>query len=331
MPINKTVEAETEPEAEEIILEQQPFENFKYPLNINMSELVKAYKENKGNVKQKPINEYHYKFLSEIPEKCKVTQPIPLLFIVKSATQNFRRRQVVRETWGNETLIKHIILKTVFNLGNPHNSTIQGMIDIEKTKHNDIIQIDYKDSYYNNTLKTVGAIRWISNHCHNAQFAMLADDDFYIATELIVDYLKSLKGNETLFMGKVWEDIPQRGVTQKWYMSLQDYPFDKYPPFISAGATIMSMKVVTDFDVAIRFTKKFKFDDVFLAIVAYKLGIKPEHSKYIAISKPVKPEQKSFGKLWASHHYENETLLRKAWKVHKIRVAKQRHNKIRIR
>jgi hypothetical protein len=91
-------------------------------------------------------------------------------------------------------------------------------------------------------------------------------------------------------------------------VSLSDYPFDKYPTFINAGAYLLSMEVLLDFHIAMMYTKLYIYDDVFLSIVAKKLGILPVHLKsmsadvrstnntnVLAIHKP-----DHYDKLWSS-------------------------------
>ena len=52
---------------------------------------------------------------------------------------------------------------------------------IESEKFNDLIQQDFTDTYYNNTLKTCMAIKWINNYCSNSKYYLLIDDDFYLS------------------------------------------------------------------------------------------------------------------------------------------------------
>lgn len=71
---------------------------------------------------------------------------------------------------------------------------------------------------------------------------------------------------------------PLRSRLSKWYISRNEYSYDKYPPFITGGIIIMSAKTVRHLYYASYFTYPFKFDDVYVGILAYRLGIRPYHS-----------------------------------------------------
>lgn len=90
---------------------------------------------------------------------------------------------------------------------------------------------------------------------------------------------------------------PLRFVYSKWYISKTQYPYNKYPPFITGGAILMSHKTVRHLYMAAHFAPAFKFDDVYLGMLAYKVGIVPHHveefmctlDEYMALQ-PIRPE-----------------------------------------
>lgn len=73
---------------------------------------------------------------------------------------------------------------------------------------------------------------------------------------------------------------PLRSLFSKWYVSYKEYPYNKYPPFITGGAILMSSKTIRHLYYATYFTRPFKFDDVYMGIIAYRLGIHANHSDY---------------------------------------------------
>jgi hypothetical protein len=139
------------------------------------------------------------------------------------------------------------------------------------------VQTDFVDTYYNNTLKTMSGYRWAARFCNRSRFAMFVDDDYYVYTHNVIGYLRNLSPQQAshLYAGYIPYGQPGRDPKSKWYVSLPDYPFDKYPPFISAGAYLVSMEVLIDFHIAMMYTRRYIFDDVFVSIVAKKLGVKP--------------------------------------------------------
>jgi hypothetical protein len=72
----------------------------------------------------------------------------------------------------------------------------------------------------------------------------------------------------------------------KWYISLQDYPYNKFPPYASAGFYLMSQQSSRLFYVASKLVKRFKFDDIYMGILAYKLGVTPMHMNNVYYHAP---------------------------------------------
>lgn len=61
-------------------------------------------------------------------------------------------------------------------------------------------------------------------------------------------------------------------------MGRSDYPYSAYPPYITAGAYLMSADTVAAVLAAARLLKLFPFDDVFLGLVADRLRLPLTHS-----------------------------------------------------
>ena len=59
----------------------------------------------------------------------------------------------------------------------------------------------------------------------------------------------------------------------KWKISIEEYNYNYYPPYISAGAYVMSRHTMKTMYLATNFVKRFIFDDVYLGMVAKKCGI----------------------------------------------------------
>ncbi|XP_069139301.1 beta-1,3-galactosyltransferase brn-like [Argopecten irradians] len=275
-----------------------------------MVKLVKYYRKGLQYASARKINEYPYSFTTKPEVTC--LNSTKLLILIKSAPRNREKRQAIRETWGNEDLISGF--KRVFVLGKSRTDDVN--IEQETQTYGDILQLDYYDSYYMNTWKTRGALIWASSS-KECDYVMLVDDDYYVATDLLIQQLELTgTGNETLYMGWVNpRSYPFRWKGSKWYVSPTDYPYNIYPPFVSAGSIVMSMKFITDFVIASQFTKHIKFDDVFLAIVANKLGVAPINNRLFYTGK-VDYWDTQFWTTLTAHGY-NPTELRNAWQCHR--------------
>jgi hypothetical protein len=68
--------------------------------------------------------------------------------------------------------------------------------ELEYEKYGDIVQQNFYDSYYNNTIKTLMGIRWAVDYCSKSKFYLFVDDDFYVNPNLLIKFL-SQKFNQT--------------------------------------------------------------------------------------------------------------------------------------
>lgn len=121
---------------------------------------------------------------------------------------------------------------------------------------------------------------------------------------------------------------PLRGYFSKWYISRENYPFDRYPTYLTGGMHMMSLKTARQLYYGTYFTSSYIYDDVYLGIVAEKVHIEPvscpefkcDINKYLK-QKPIRPNStnclgvhdipaKSLLKLWDYRkQYNNQLLL----------------------
>ena len=90
----------------------------------------------------------------------------------------------------------------------------------------------------------------------------------------------------------------------KWQCSIREYPYDRIPPYISAGAYILSNQLVKSFAIAAPFVKFIKYDDVFVGILALKFGIQPQHNSNFTVFHSYSPWDNSI-KYMAFHTFNN--------------------------
>ena len=63
--------------------------------------------------------------------------------------------------------------------------------ELEYEKYGDIVQQNFYDAYYNNTIKTLMGIRWVVDYCPKAKFYLFIDDDFFMNQNLLMKFLRS--------------------------------------------------------------------------------------------------------------------------------------------
>ncbi|XP_017758448.1 PREDICTED: beta-1,3-galactosyltransferase brn [Eufriesea mexicana] len=410
--------------------------NFCYPYEGDIHEFVNALRHNEKPIVD-PINEYNYTFLIPSQQKCvdAAYNTFHVVYIVKSAIEHFERRLAIRKSWGFEKRFFDVPSRTIFVLGvHPYDDELQAKVKIEAAKYKDIVQIDYIDSYYNNTIKTMMSFRWLVKYCSNSKFYMFVDDDIYVSVKNVLrfirnpanypDYLKepkkvdahkreikdsdeekdlnndnitqtsthtlnkknlsiyeklkstfledlitqcikldsynktistislvnysrqnyntqlksvknkSIKSDFTvnrekrqvfdfelpedvrLFAGFVIVSAPHRHKSSKWYVPLSEYPYHLWPPYVTAGAYILSKEALLDMYYTSLYTQNFRFDDIFLGLVAKKADIELFHCEEFHFYK--KDYTKfNYKYVITSHGYENPNELLYVWNEQK--------------
>lgn len=225
----------------------------------------------------------NYSLLVDQPHKCK-HKPF-LLLAIKSLIPHFDRRQAIRESWGKEIKSGDATVVRVFLLGETppedHYPDLSAMLKFESDSHHDILLWNHRDTFFNLTLKEVLFLKWVSNTCPDAQFIFKGDDDVFVNTHQILDYLKSLTKEKAkdLFVGDVIKDAgPHRDKKVKYYIPESIYE-GSYPPYAGGGGFLYSG------DLALRLTNisdqvlLYPIDDVYIGMCLQKLGLAPEKHK----------------------------------------------------
>lgn len=341
---------------------------FTYPLDIPMEDVLVAMKAG-TEPPYKPLNKYDYFYTIRNEKKCLQTnteeyEKVVILYVIKSALSHHKRREAIRKTWGWESRFSDVIIRRIFVVGiSINDNEIQGKINEEQAQYKDIVQADFIDSYYNNTIKTIISFQWVIQNCPKAQFVVFSDDDMYISTKNMLKFIRNpfnkrvgfrrrrntetineqnnfnantKLGNESdtketnflfrkltydpilsafdgrLFAGFVFNSSPMRHKSSKWYITLEEYPFSKYPPYITAGAYVVSYPALVDMYFTSLFTKHFKFDDVYLGIVAKKCNISPLHNDHFHFWKKAY-DKDAYANVIASHGYDDPAELKLVW------------------
>ncbi|KAI9588563.1 uncharacterized protein LOC119645117 [Glossina fuscipes] len=116
---------------------------------------------------------------------------IEALILVHSAPANHGKRQLIRETWGSVSrVIVHSPLRIIFLLGAVENSQLQRTLTSENHEYGDMLQGSFVDDYRNMTYKHIMAFKWFISNCAHAQILIKVDDDVYVNTLQLLNYLK---------------------------------------------------------------------------------------------------------------------------------------------
>ncbi|KAK5908818.1 hypothetical protein CgunFtcFv8_016843 [Champsocephalus gunnari] len=235
--------------------------------NVRVTTQVKDYNSLPGRFKDFLLYMHcrSYPLMVDQPAICK--QPPFLLLAVKSLAPHFDRRQAIRQSWGRAGLIANQTVVTVFLLGNAtsgdHHPDLSEMLRYESTRHKDIIQWDYRDSFFNLTVKEVLFLEWIQTHCPGAKFIFKGDDDVFVNTFRILDFLKGLSEPKArdLFVGDVITNAgPHRDKKE-------------------GGGYLYSGDIAARLHNASQHVALYPIDDVYTGMCLRKLGLAPEKHK----------------------------------------------------
>ncbi|KAI5089856.1 N-acetyllactosaminide beta-1,3-N-acetylglucosaminyltransferase 2 precursor [Silurus meridionalis] len=221
-----------------------------------------------------------YPILIDAPGVCSET-PF-LLLAVKSLTLHFDRRQAIRESWGHAGILTNRRVVTVFLLGKTTESdyfpNVSEMLHFEASLHGDLLQWDYRDTFFNLTLKDVLFHDWIADNCPSARFIFKGDDDVFVNTRSILNFLGGLSATKErdLFVGDVISNAgPHRDKRLKYYIPESVF-VGSYPPYAGGGGYLYSADVGLRLRNISQYVSLFPIDDVYIGMCLQKLGLVPE-------------------------------------------------------
>ncbi|OWF54463.1 beta-1,3-galactosyltransferase brn-like [Mizuhopecten yessoensis] len=259
-----------------------PYSEFTYPVKMNFSENYKVFKTEGRQPAFNIINPHPFKYI-HLRKKCKFKEngTPSLLILVKSTVNNFHLRDAARTTWGNSTGEN---IEIAFLLA--HREAEQPEVDKEAALYGDIVQESFLDSYMNNTYKTIMGFNWAVQFCGQASHIVFVDDDHYLNIQNLLTFIETLnalnKGD--LMIGNLLKhSIPYRSRFSRWSVSLQQYPFDRYPPYLAGAVYLVSRDTANKMVFAFPYVKYLGIDDAYLGIVARKVGIELQHEETFII------------------------------------------------
>ena len=245
-----------------------------------------------------------------------------IILLVKSKADHYGNRQAIRETWGDSNnLLPTYFYRTFFVVGSSQDDLITELVHKEFEYYNDIVQVDYIESYFQNTLKTMNAIHWVVHNYGTVKHVAMIDDDFYLNPKLLMELVTEKFDMDKLYLGNEGCTTPSRSKNNKWYISYNEYQYDRFPPFVTGGLVLFTMETLKDFEIAAKYVKSFRFDDVYLGILADELAITPVYTSgiqnfcdpwwmfvfYRLAKFPV------FEQMIASHCFSNPDNLKSMW------------------
>ncbi|KAK6183916.1 hypothetical protein SNE40_006486 [Patella caerulea] len=218
-------------------------------------------------------------YLINSPDVCKNVTNLAFLTIVHTATHNFKKRRIIRETWANKNLFKNISTRIVFVFGWTKNKIIQDLLVREQNIHGDIVQGDFLDHYHNLTHKGILAFRWISEYCNHSKLIVKVDDDVFVNPFLLIqDIIPKHRDSDRFMMchsrGLGSSGI-MRGKLYQWGVENDEFRGYKTFPVVHCFGffVIISPDIIESLYRASSFTPFFWIDDVYLyGLLPFQIG-----------------------------------------------------------
>lgn len=121
-----------------------------------------------------------------------------------------------------------------------------------------------------------------------------------------------------LYVGYVFANShPQRHLTSKWYISLDEYQWNRYPPYVTGGCFLVNNQTVIDLYYASLYSQPFKYDDVYLGILAYRMRINLIDNKQQMYFYPLEYDGKKYSTIIGSHGFHDPKFLWQVWNEQK--------------
>lgn len=201
------------------------------------------------------------------PRTCPSSRALTLLLVVKSHAGHRENRAALRDTWGGAGAA----VCTVFLLGRAEQEADQAAVLEESRRHGDILQWDFRESFFNVTLKELLFWRWFCpERLGAAPYVLRTDDDVFVDVGGVLALLRLHRGPaHPLYLGHAFVGTyPVRLWWNKYYVPQSLYHDGPYPPYLGGGGYLVSRETVRLLLGAAASVPLFPIDDVYVGMCA---------------------------------------------------------------
>lgn len=135
--------------------------------------------------------------------------------------------------------------------------------------------------------------RWINDYCsaktsrtkyvNLRNYLLIIEENSYIDIDKLLLYTNEINSDpdmttyerRTFITGElIKKSRPKRFLNDHWYVSYIDYPYDKYPEYISSECFLMTIYNARLFYLSSQYIRLFYFDSIYLGLLAYSMSIR---------------------------------------------------------
>ncbi|XP_024518666.1 beta-1,3-galactosyltransferase GALT1 [Selaginella moellendorffii] len=162
---------------------------------------------------------------------------------VFSTGNNFERRMAVRRSWMQYELVRSGKIAVRFFVGLDQNQQVNVELWKEAVAYGDIQLLPFIDYYNLITLKTL-AICIYATKIVKSRYVMKTDDDTFVRVDEVYASVRRTNRSEALLYGLIEGDSkPNRDYRSKWYITEEEWPLPRYPPWAHGPGYIFSRDI----------------------------------------------------------------------------------------
>lgn len=251
------------------------------------SHIPPIFLEDNHTIIRDDVTYRHYvteeKFSNATNMACRSSDLFFLLVIFSTPKpSSYKRRELIRKILSSGERLSRGYYSFLFFLGLPNGDSaekVQEQINFESRTYKDIVQINVIDNFENSLRKCMSIMNWISNRSFCTEYTSLVriDDSFILRVKLleyfVAPFFHFRPGK--LFSGKIITNRKLNVSLLKYGMVTQKHlqHINVYPNYIAGRFFIMSIDVMRKLCEADSVTRRLFPSDVYLSILAIKLGI----------------------------------------------------------
>ncbi|KAK3154453.1 hypothetical protein QOZ80_2BG0190690 [Eleusine coracana subsp. coracana] len=174
----------------------------------------------------------------------------------------------IRRTWMQYDAVRQGVVAVRFFVGLHTNLMVNKELWNEAHTYSDVQVLPFVDYYSLITWKTL-AICIYGTSAVSAKYLLKTDDDAFVRVDEIQSSIKQLNVTHGLLYGRINSDsAPHRNPESKWYISQEEWPEEKYPPWAHGPGYVVSQDIAMTIKAWYKTThlKMFKLEDVAMGI-----------------------------------------------------------------